>query len=424
MRIVKQTQQLVKASIGIDLETVGGSSLARGLMERMAKSGIQDEARYLELLRSSSKEMEELVEHLVVPETWFFRDDKPFNALQHYVQEEWLPSKPVGPLKILSLPCSTGEEPYSIAMALLDIGIAPERFRIHAYDISKLALEKARRAVYRLNSFRSKDMGFRGRYFFTSDEGYVLDEKVRRTVEFTHGNILSPGFSSGKGTFHVVFFRNLMIYLAPQQQDEAMAVIDKILDPAGILFVGHSESLQPISKGYSPVRYPFGFAYRKPSHGAQRSPSPRLNAAHQPTTRNQSTPAGVYDKSTDRKPKKLETQAPIPPAKADTLALAFDLADKGRTDEARKLCEEVLELQPPRADAYYLLGLLLETEGLAIEAERCLQKAVYLEPEHIDALAHLALAAEWRGDAKAADLYRQRVRRAEEKLARGYDAQT
>ena len=420
MRIIQQTQQLVKATIGIDLDTVGNSCLTRGLKERMAQSGMEDEASYLELLRNSPMELEELVEYIVVPETWFFRDEKPFNALQQYVKEEWLPTKPFGPIKILSIPCSTGEEPYTIAMALLDIGLSPEQLKIDAVDISKIALEKARRAIYRANSFRSRDIGFRDRYFRQTEDGYVLDEKIRRTVAFAHGNILSPGFFIGKGPYHAVFFRNLMIYLAPPQQDKAMAVIDRLLDPSGILFVGHAESLQPINKGYTPVRYPFGFAYRKNQHAGHKATIHPLGSAQHRASRQQSAGlAGLAVRSPlkpSRKP--AELRPAVTTAKSDPLALAFELADKGKTDEARKLCEMVLDSHPPRAEAYYLLGLLLETQGLAAESERCLQKAVYLEPEHVDALAHLALAAAWRGDAKSADLFRQRARRAEEKFTR------
>ena len=411
MWIVRQSRQLVKEAIGIDLETVGNSSLARGLKERMAKTGLTEEVRYFDFLQNSPKELEALVELVVVSETWFFRDEKPFNVLQQFVREEWLPSKPATPIKILSLPCSTGEEPYTIAMALLDIGLSPGQLRIDAFDISGLALEKARRAVYRNNSFRSRDLGFRDRYFQLTEEGYVLAEKVRSSIAFAQGNILAPGFASGKGPYHAVFFRNLMIYLAPAQQDEAMAVVDRVLSPSGILFVGHAESLQPINKGYAPVRFPFGFAYRKLSPGGQRHASQRPDIRQN----GESPPMNVgYASKLPRKP--LEPQSAA--AKTDALALAFAMADQGRTDEARKLCETALESRPPRAAAYYLLGLLLEAQGLATEAEKSLQKAVYLEPDHVDALAHLALAAEWRGDAKAAELIRQRVRRVEEKLAR------
>ena len=193
-----------------------------------------------------------------------------------------------------------------------------------------------------------------------------------------------------------------------------MAVIDRLLSPGGLLFVGHAESLQPINRGYSPVRFPFGFAYRKHVQVGERKTS--RHPERRPQCQNARTADGP---SVRPHPKTGEPQhRPAPAGSTDPLALAFAMADQGRTDEARKLCEAALALRPPPADAYYLLGLLQEAHGLAAEAERCLQKAVYLEPDHVQALAHLALNAQWRGDAKAAELFRQRARRAEAKQAR------
>ena len=483
MRILHKIHDLIKVSVGIDLATVGGSPLARGVKERMVKCGLVDEASYIDLIRNSHEELEELVELIVVPETWFFRDEKPFLCLQKYVKEEWTPSCPCAPIKILSLPCSSGEEPYTIAMALLDIGLNPEQMQIEAFDISRQALEKAQRGIYNLNSFRSRDMSFRDRYFRMTDEGYVLDEKVRRCVTFARGNMLMPGFAIGKGPYDAVFFRNLMIYLAPKQQDESMAVIDKLLSPSGVLFVGHAESLQALNRGYSPVRYPFGFAYRRSSQCGDRSaPPPPFagNAAilaaipaggmpalpggerlRQCTMQNHSASLTTRQLPQDDKTsvgrgvgpmegggskglrysERAEARAsetrftspaikspslpridrrppPLPLPVADPLALAFEMADMGRTEDAHKLCEASLATHPPKADAYYLLGLLQKTHGFAVEAEISLRKAVYLQPDHVQALAHLALAAEERGDLKAAELFQQRARQASERQGR------
>lgn len=128
MKIIQQTRDIIKASIGIDLEASGCSALERGLRDRMLRSGLTDEESYLNRLRGSPKELDELVELVVVPETWFFRDEKPLNYLQKYVLEEWLPTKPASPIKTLSIPCSSGEEPYTVTMALLDIGLTIEQF--------------------------------------------------------------------------------------------------------------------------------------------------------------------------------------------------------------------------------------------------------------------------------------------------------
>ena len=413
MPILTEIKELVKASIGIDLRTLGSSSsLARGLRERMAICGLTDESGYLYLLQNSPSELRELVEFIVVPETWFFRDEKPFHCLQKFVVDEWHPSPSSAPLNILSIPCSSGEEPYTISMALLDIGLTPEQFRIEAYDVSRCALAKAQRAVYQGNSFRSRDTGFRDRYFQLTMEGYKLDDQVRRSVIFVQGNILAQGFASGKGPYHAVFFRNLMIYFGAAQQEQAMTVVDKLLSSRGILFVGHAESSQAINRGYAPVRFPFGFAYRRRSQAEQRKP-PSISTFKQRDAFSADELDQLRTKVSRTVPKPLPKQM----SKIDPLALAFEKADKGLTDEARELCEAALNLQPSCADAYYLLGLLLQAQGNdQAEAEKCLLKAVYLEPDHYQALAHLAMAAELRGDTKAAGLFRQRAHSAEKKV--------
>ena len=128
---------------------------------------------YLRRLQTSLAELEELIELVVVPETWFFSDRKPFTFLEHYVKSEWLPNRNNGILRLLSIPCSTGEEPYSLAMLLLNAGLTPDKFRIDAVDISKKALLKATNAVYNQNSFRGEDLPQRERYFQqTADQSF------------------------------------------------------------------------------------------------------------------------------------------------------------------------------------------------------------------------------------------------------------
>ena len=177
-------------TIGLNSEAIGAETIARAVRHRMAQCGTSDVQAYLDRLQTSAKELHALIDEVIVPETWFFRDQMPFVYLGRYVVAEWFPSHQHGVLRVLSLACSTGEEPYSIAMALLDTGLAPQHFRIEAVDISQTALHWARCAVYGQHSFRGDDLVFRERYFDHSHEGYRVCERVRDMVSFIHGNVL------------------------------------------------------------------------------------------------------------------------------------------------------------------------------------------------------------------------------------------
>ncbi len=109
-----------------------------------------------------------------MPETWFFRDRGAFDAVAAEAQGG------AAPLRYLCVPCATGEEPLSLAMTLLDAGVAPERFHIDAFDISERLVAHAERGVYGRNSFRGNDAAFRSRYFQETREGCEIDRPCAR----------------------------------------------------------------------------------------------------------------------------------------------------------------------------------------------------------------------------------------------------
>jgi chemotaxis protein methyltransferase WspC len=170
---MKRFEQLLRTTIGLDAESIGSTSIQRAVRLRMKSLGLRRPEDYEQLLEKSSAEWNELVESVVVTETWFFRDPALFDGFVRHVLEEWLPAHPGAPLRLLSIPCASGEEPCSLAMALLDAGVASERFQIKAADISARAIARAERGVYGKNSFRGKDLAFRDRYFKPSKEGFV-----------------------------------------------------------------------------------------------------------------------------------------------------------------------------------------------------------------------------------------------------------
>src|SRR5207302_3675173 len=136
-----QIEGLLRDTMGLDAASIGSGLIHRIVRLRMKSLGLKQPDQYRRFLASSRAEWRELVEGVVVTETWFFRDREPFGALVRQVLDEWLPAHPTAPLRLLSLPCSSGEEPYSLAMALLDAGVPSGRFQIDAADISARALE-------------------------------------------------------------------------------------------------------------------------------------------------------------------------------------------------------------------------------------------------------------------------------------------
>ena len=471
MHILPEVKAMLAAAIGFDSASIGVASVERAVHQRMTARALSDEAGYLALLTASDREREALIEQIVVPETWFFRDDQPFRVVRQYVLEEWLPRRPSTPLRVMSIPCATGEEPYSLAMTLFDCGLHPTQWRIDAFDVSKVALSRARQAVYGKNSFRGRELSFRDRYFHSTPEGYALDEAVRRAVAFAPGNVLDPDFAQTREPYDLIFFRNLLIYLSREHQERALAVMDRLLAPTGLLLIGHAEPGPLLERWFVSARYPLAFAYRKRSDERRQIPgsavpvsgerrSPRLP---QTTPATRTTPAdpgitvhsprplageglGVraVDSTTDsltltlsplaggEGTERLHRETGIPPpavpaakktpppalpvSPPDPLAAARALADRGQWDEARQQCQPALRIPELQAEAYVLLGLIHDATQRPAEAEACFHKAVYLEPNHAEALLHLALAAERRGDLEAAHRFRQRARRAEDRL--------
>ena len=146
MTTASHIEALLKERIGLDAATVGPGMIERALRERLAAAAVPDHHAYWNLLHSHPDELQSLIEAVVVPETWFFRHREALLALGRFAATRVFGGDhaPDGaaPLRILSVPCSTGEEPYSIVMALLDAGVPEQRFQVDAVDVSARSLER------------------------------------------------------------------------------------------------------------------------------------------------------------------------------------------------------------------------------------------------------------------------------------------
>ena len=222
-------ERLLAERIGLDPSSVGEGLIARGVHARMTALGLRSRADYERALLDRGDEVQALVEEVVVPESWFFRDDRPFQVLASFARSGWLtnPSRP--PLAALSIPCAGGEEPYSIAMTLLEAGLPVDRFRVNAVDVSARALARAIAGVYGSNSFRGADSPLRSTYFREQNGAFTLGLAVRSSVRFHLGNLLDPSLFADRPPFDAVFCRNVLIYL----DDEARIPGLRDPDPAG-----------------------------------------------------------------------------------------------------------------------------------------------------------------------------------------------
>lgn len=346
---------------------------------------------------------------MVVNETWFFRDPLVFAAFARLVLEEWLPAYPGAPLRLLSIPCASGEEPYSLVMALLNAGVPPDKIQIEAVDISARALVRAERGVYGKNSFRGKDLTFCDRYFQPSNEGFVLDPAIRNCVRFYRGNLFSNDLLPRLARFDFIFCRHLLIYFDRPAQRRAIRRIERFLAPRGVLFVGPAEQPIVLNAGFVSANIPDTSACRRAGHGARQ---PRL--ARLPRRSPSLAESPPYDIVHPRHPAGVGLELPPggrppPPAQPD-LETARRLADSGRFNEAAEICEAHLRHSRASAQAHYLLGLVRDASGDA-SAIDCYRKALYLEPDHYDSLVQMALLLQRNGDTARARAFSSRAER-------------
>ncbi|RFQ34247.1 protein-glutamate O-methyltransferase CheR, partial [Pseudomonas sp. ATCC 13867] len=234
--------RLLKERIGLDAESVGDAVIGRAVRQRSVKVAGGDAERYWERLQVSAEEVQALIEAVIVPETWFFRYPESFAALAQLAGRRVCELAGARPLRLLSLPCSSGEEPYSIVMALLDAGLAPSAFQVDALDVSRPVLERAEAGRYGRNSFRGANLGFRDRHFTGTDSDFQISEAVRAKVQFRLGNLLSPSLLAGEAPYDYVFCRNLLIYFDRATQERVVDVLRRLAREDGVLFIGPAEA--------------------------------------------------------------------------------------------------------------------------------------------------------------------------------------
>ena len=241
----------------------------RRMFERMQATSSESFATYFARLRSDvNGEIEQFINALTVNETYFYREEHQLRCMTTDLLKERLKAKLSGEsIKIWSVPCSTGEEPYSIAIWLLENWPEVDRHEIEIVgsDIDTRVMEQAREGYYGKRSLMRLPPNLVDRYFTDlGDERWRILDDLRQSVRFTTANLVEPGGTGLHGRFDVIFCRNVLIYFDDASRRSAAENLFENLAPGGFLCLGHSESMSRISPLFEVCRYNDAIVYQRP----------------------------------------------------------------------------------------------------------------------------------------------------------------
>ncbi len=405
-------ERLLYDRIGLDPSTVGSSLVERAVHRRMRICKLDHVDDYDARVSVDEEELLELVEEVVIPETYFFREPEALDAVAQRVVQRGIGAAADAPFRILSAPCSTGEEPYSIAMTLLAAGASPASVAIDAVDVSREAIGRARTAVYRGGSFRG-GMDDWSRFFHEAPAGRAVSGEVRALVRFAQANLLDPDFRPPHVAYDVIFCRNLLIYFDVQAQERVLGLLTALLVADGLLVVGAADTFAVRRAGFHPVpgaERAFLFQHRPDGPVAAAEPRRRTRPTlPRPVPKRQVKSDSVTNAAV---PKTASPSRPVAMPVPDSLVAAIaELADAGRLADAVRLGEGALTTPDASAELLAIMGTTYAASNDDHRAEACYRRALYLDPSHADAMLHLALLLGQRGDAAGADRLRARARR-------------
>lgn len=420
----RRFRDLLHRQSGIYLEESKLDSLRISLVTRATRLGFNTLTQYHDVLSRDDQEFNELLNLVTINETSFFRFPAQFDALRTQVLPEIMASK-TGTnrgVRIWSAGCSTGEEPYSIAMTLLDAGVEASGFKpqVLGTDVSTKALARAKAGVYGKRAMLSVPTDVVSRFFEPTASGDLrIGDRVRSHVDFGYQNLIREPYPlSLMGNWDIIFCRNVTIYFKLESTRRVVSNFYESLNEGGYLFVGHSETLTSVNDEFEPVEIGGVFLYRKPvarkafsfGQSPARTPRPSKTVARtarvRPPVSAAPPPAPVpepggatieqarIDLKEGRPERVLESVAAIlavDPNNAEAhLLSAYVHADVGDYDTAMRDADRALAINPLLPVARYILGIIHQRQGDAVRAVSELKKTIYIDADF--ALAHLNLA--------------------------------
>jgi chemotaxis protein methyltransferase CheR len=259
---------------GIHFDEAKRYFVDKRLIDRIEATGAETFRAWFVALRfeADGAEMQQLVNAMTVNETYFFREAYQFDCLVNSILGEVAARKPPGSrIRIWSIPSSTGEEPYSIAIYLLERWAAIERYEVEilSSDIDTKVLQAAQRGVYSARSVGQLPPAYLRKYFTpqaakSGETEWRISRELVDSVEFSRINLSEAGDTRRFRDIDVIFCRNLLIYFDDLSRRLAAEAMFDALNPGGFLCLGHSESMSRISSLYTVRRFPDAMVYQRP----------------------------------------------------------------------------------------------------------------------------------------------------------------
>ncbi len=409
--IIERLKILVENRMGLSIRIEDNETLRKTVIARMKILNKATPDEYLNLLAAetgaSELEWRVIAPRLTIGESYFFRDTGHISLLQHTILPELIEKKQhLRSLRIWSAGCSTGEEPYSIAILLDTLlpDLSQWEIVILGTDINVDLLRKAERGVYEDWSFRSLAPAIQHKYFSRDKDGWKIDERVRKIVKFQYGNLNKKDLFSQypeMGSIDLIICRNVFIYFNTEAVAFACENFTRTLNEDGYLITGHGELHGHKIMNLRQIMYPEAVIYKK-KVPLEKGKQPEIITKDLPI-RNKKL---FKSKSSKTREKRKENNVIIKEKVDDLIFILENLIDKRMYTEAVSKAKEYLLTDKENYKICYLLAQAYANSGDYDNAEFWCQRAIKINNNAADPYFLLANIAEMRGNNDAAiDLF-------------------
>jgi len=253
-------RKLIYDESGIHFSATNRAILESRLAERLREKKLQSLHEYYQIIISDKDELKLLLDSVTTNLTRFFRNQGHFDALEHHVIPEFIKQKKDKLIKVWSAGCSTGEEPYSIAMLLEDKLPSGWTYTITASDISLKSLMVGKEGFYPETRMQGVPEAYISKFFDRTSNGYQVKDSIKKNIKFDYHNLKND---SGQRNLDIVFCRNVLIYFDEAAQKATVERFYDAMAEKSFLFIGHSESLFGMNTKFEFVKTDWTCLYRK-----------------------------------------------------------------------------------------------------------------------------------------------------------------